>query len=301
MFKNLLLFRLAPTAAQAVPDLETELNDHRLRPIGDLEMSTRGFVSVFDEEGKTLVHTVGDQTLLALGHQSRMLPGSVVNAEVRKRVNKIRQEEDRKVGGKERKRIKEDVITDLLPRAFIKEGRQSFYLDRKTGWVVFDGTSAKSAEEALSSLREALGTFPAVPVTSEESPRVLLTHWLATGELPEGLVLGEEVELKEPMEGGAVLKAKNQELQCEEILDHLKAGKQVTQLALVWDNRLSFTLAEDLSIRKFKYLDVVLDEAGDSGENAESALDADFVLLTLEAGKLIEKLVEWFKIEPVAE
>lgn len=303
MFRSLILFRLSPTAAAAVPDLETTLAEHTLRPIGALELSTSGFVSVFNDESKTLVHTVGPYTLVHVGNQSRMLPASVVNNEVRKRCDKIRAEEDRKVGGKEKKRMKDEVITDLLPRAFISEGRLPFYFDKKQGWLVFDASSRKSAENALSTLREALGTLPAVPINPEESPRAMMTQWLQTGELPEGLVLGEEVEMKDPGEtGGAVVRAKNQELQCDEIRDHLKAGKQVTQLALVWDNRISFMLTEDLSIKKFKYLDVVLDEAGGSnGDTAEGALDADFTLLTLEADKLIQKMVEWFKIEPAAE
>lgn len=303
MFRSLTLFRLPPAAAANLGDLETILADHKLRDVGPMELSTQGFVSPFGtEEGQAMVHSVGPYTLIHVGHQKRMLPTSVINAEVRKRCDKILAEEQRKVGGKERKRMKDEVINDLIPRAFISEGRQPFYIDTKKGWVVLDSSSRKAAEGAISALREALGTFPAVPATPEEHPRALLTNWLATGQLPDGLALGEEVEMKDAGDGGgATIRAKNQDLQVDEIRDHLKAGKQVTQLALVWNDRLSFTLGEDLSVRKFKYLDVVLNESANNSDSAESALDSDFTLLTLEADKLIEKLVEWFKIEPVTD
>jgi recombination associated protein RdgC len=300
LFRSLTLFRLPPAAAQDVAkvDWETVLGEHRLRPCGPQELSTQGFVSPFGKgEDKAMSHKVGPFVLVNTGTESKLLPAAVLNEEVQIRIDKIWAEEERKVGGKERKRMKDEVLLDLLPRAFTRHGRQALYIDTKSGWVVLDTAGRKGAEASISAIREALGSFPAVPLAPEEAPRTILTDWLATGNLPEGLVLGEECELKDPTtSAGAVIKAKNQDLQCDEIRDHLRNGKQVTQLALTFADRMSFVVGEDLSIRKLKFLDVVLDEAGASHESAEAEMDANFALLTLELEKFIAKLTEWFKV-----
>ncbi|MCP4519136.1 MAG: recombination-associated protein RdgC, partial [Delftia sp.] len=46
--------------------------------------------------------------------------------------------------------------------------------------------------------------------------------------------------------------------------------------------------------RKLKFLDVVMDELGDSHEDASAEADASFALLTGELERLLAKLEEWF-------
>jgi recombination associated protein RdgC len=70
----------------------------------------------------------------------------------------------------------------------------------------------------------------------------------------------------------------------------------VFQLGLVFDDRISFVLGEDLILRKIKFTDVVLDEQADSHENAAAEMDATFALMALEYERLLGKLEEWFKL-----
>jgi recombination associated protein RdgC len=205
----------------------------------------------------------------------------------------IRQED--KALRTERKKLKEDLLHELLPRAFVRTSRMSSYVDKQHGWLVLDTSSRKSAENALTQVREALGSFPAVPLAPEEGPRVLMTDWLANGSLPAGLTLGDECELRDPATAtGAIARCRRQDLDAEEIKEHLRNGKQVFQLGLVFDDRISFVLGEDLVLRKLKFLDAVLDELGDSQPDAAAEMDARFALLTLEMQRLLAKLEEWF-------
>jgi recombination associated protein RdgC len=295
-FRNLTLFRFSPAVAKDLKRLDEALADHRLRPCGPLEMGTRGFVPpVGRGDEAALTHEVNKCTLLTVGSEEKLLPAAVVNDELQRKVQKIAEEEGRKIGGRERKRIKEDLLTELLPRAFVRSSRMSSYVDRKNGWLVLDTASRKSAENALTQMREALGSFPAVPLAPEEGPRVLMTDWLATGKLPGGLVLGDECELRDPATvTGAIARCRRQDLDAEEVKEHLRNGKQVFQLGLVFDDRMSFVLGEDLVIRKLKFLDVVMDELGDSQQDAAAEMDARFALLTLELERLLAKMEEWF-------
>jgi recombination associated protein RdgC len=302
-FRNLTLFRFSPAVAEDLKRLDEALPEHRLRPCGPLEMGTKGFVPpVGRGEEAALTHVVNACTMVTVGSEDKLLPSSVVNDELHRRVQKIAEEEDRKVGGRERKRIKEDVLNDLVPRAFIRSSRMKSYVDRKHGWLVLDTSSRKSAENALTQIREALGSFPAVPLAPEEGPRVLMTDWLANGNLPAGLSLGDEVELRDPASAtGAIAKCRRQDLDSEEVKEHLRNGKQVFQLGLIFDERMSFVLGEDLIVRKLKFLDVVLDEMGDSHQDAAAEADASFALLTLELERLLGKLEEWFGLPRPAE
>jgi recombination associated protein RdgC len=302
-FRNLTLFRFSPAVAEDLNRLDEVLGEHRLRPCGPLEMGTKGFVPpVGRGEEAAMTHAVKACTLVTVGSEDKLLPSAVVNDELQRKVQKIAEEEGRKVGGRERKRIKEDLLTELLPRAFVRSSRMSAYVDKRHGWLVLDTSSRKSAENALTQMREALGSFPAVPLAPEEGPRVLMTDWLATGNLPGGLALGDECELRDPATAtGAIARCRRQDLESEEVKEHLRNGKQVFQLGLTFDEHISFVLGEDLIVRKMKFLDAVLDEMGDSQQDAAAEMDARFALLTLELERLLGKLEEWFGLPRPAD
>ena len=160
-----------------------------------------------------------------------------------------------------------------------------------------DTSSRKSAEELLSELRKALGSFPAVPVNSEVAPRSILTAWLAGEPLPAGLLLGDECELKDPVDRGAVVKCTRQELSADEVAKHLEAGKQCSRLALVFDDHLSFVLGDDLVVRKLKFLDGAVESLeGGELDSVRAELDARYALMVGELRRLFAMLESAFKL-----
>ena len=296
-FRNLTLFRFSPSVARSLKDLDAALADHALRACGPLELATRGFVSPFGPDSEVLSHTVGKATLVTLGTEEKLLPSAVINAELGKRLRKEAERRGRPVGGRQRRAIKAEVLDALLPQAFVRPSRLNAWLDSKNGWLVLDTASRKAAETALTALREALGSFPAQPLTAAETPRALMTQWLGSGKLPSGLTLGDECELRDPA-GGAVIRCRKQDLESAEVRAHLKQGKQVFQLGLQFDDRASFVLGEDLVIRKLRFLDVGQDSLdADGRDSAEAELDARFALMTLELERVFEGLEQWFGLE----
>ena len=116
-------------------------------------------------------------------------------------------------------------------------------MDARDGWLVVDSSSRKVAEQVVTRIREALGSFPAVPLAPEVSPRAVMTDWLADGNLPAGFALGDECELRDPATAtGAVVRARRQDMDSEEVREHLRNGKQVFSLGLVFDDRMTFVL-----------------------------------------------------------
>jgi len=295
-FRNLTLFRFSPAVAAALDELESALDGHRLRPLGAMEMATHGFVPPLGPDTEALVHGVGASLLATVGSEDKLLPSSVVNQELSRKARKLAEAEGRRIGGRERRRLKQEILDELMPRAFSRPSRQQVWLQRTHGWAVFDTASRKAAELALGVLREALGSFPAVPLAPERSPRQIMTDWLASGDLPAGLRLSDECELRDPANaGGAVVRCRHQELESDEIREHLRGGKQVFQLGLEFDERLGFVLGEDLVVRKLKFFDVVTDDL-DQGQadSVAEEMDARFALMTLELERLLGKMDEWF-------
>lgn len=296
-FRNLTLFRLTVDAALSLTELDAALDQKPLRHCGPLEASTQGFVSPYGAEG-ALCCRAGNAALFTLGREEKVLPAAVVNAEVAKRVRAIESETGTPVGRKARKRIKEEVLDTLLARAFVRPSRTSAYYDAKQGWLCIDTASRKAGEQVLSALREALGSLPALPLAPEDPPRAHLTGWLSGAtHLPSGLELGDECELRDPADR-SIAKFRQQDLERKEILAHLKAGKQVYQLGLVYDERISFTLREDLTLTKVRLLDGALESLdGQESDSMEAEIDARFALMSGEFANLLKAMEGWFGLE----
>jgi len=294
-FRNLTFFRFPTT--HDFSQLDALLPEAVLKPVGPLELSSSGFISPFGRGEDALSHRIGDSIWLSVGSENKILPGSVVNDLLAQKVAEIEDKEGRKLGGKARKRLKDDLLHELLPRAFVKSSRTDALLDLEHGFLAVDTSSRKSGEAVASEIRRALGSFPAIPPNAEVAPRNILTGWIGGEPLPEGLSLGEECELKDAMDGGAVVKAQNQELLSDEIAKHLEAGKQVTKLALTLDDHVSFVLGEDLIVRKLKFLEGAVDQLESTErDDLRQELDARFALLAGEVRRLFLVLESALKI-----
>ncbi|GGA82253.1 MAG: recombination-associated protein RdgC [Pseudomonadota bacterium] len=290
-FRNLTFFRFPTTLAKTLDDLDARLEECKLKPVGPSELMSRGFISPFGRDGATMSHRVGDAIWITLGGEDRLLPSAVINDQLGRKLAEIEEKEGRRLGGRARKRLKEDIVLELLPRAFVRPVRCSATLDLEHGFIAVDTSSRKTAENLVSELRHALGSFPALPLNAEASVRVILTGWLAGEPLPPGLSLGDECELKDPVDGGAVVRCSRHELQVDEIRQHLEAGKQVTRLALVLDDHVGFVLGEDLVLRKLKFLDGAVDQLeGTEADGVAAELDARFALMSGELKRLFAVL-----------
>ncbi|MFT3763566.1 MAG: recombination-associated protein RdgC [Pseudoxanthomonas sp.] len=294
-FKNLTLFRFP--ASLDFSQLDELLPEAALKPVGPLELSSRGFVSPFGRDEPALSHRIGDAIWLSVGGEDRILPSAVVNDLLAKKLAEIEEKEGRRPGGRTRKRLKEDLVHELLPRAFVKPSRTDALIDLEHGFVAVDASSKKTGEAVVSEIRRALGSFPALPLNAEVAPRNVLTGWIAGEPLPGGLSLGDECELKDALDGGAVVKCQRQELQSDEIAKHLEAGKQVTRLALVLDDHVSFVLGEDLTVRKLKFLEGAVDQLENSErDDLRAELDARFALMSAEVKRLFAVLEKALKL-----
>lgn len=304
-FRNVVLFRFpssfegmfqTPTA-EAFDSLADSLAEARLKPVGPMELYSSGFVSPYGVHSDLLVQRVQDKLGISIGTEKRLLPASVINDRLQKKLEEIEEQEGRRPGGRTRKRLKDDLIMELLPQAFVEPSRVYAYFDFGRSFIAVDTSSRGSAENVVSEVRRAAGSFPALPLNAEVAPRAVLTGWLTGDPMPDGLSIGNECELRDPADKGAVIRFSHIDLQGEEVQAHLAYGFQCTRLELSYQDHVSFVLGEDLVLRKFKLLEGAmgpLEEA--ERDDITQELDARFTLLAGELGGLFDMLAHALKI-----
>jgi recombination associated protein RdgC len=223
------------------------------------------------------------------------LPTAVVNEILQEKIGEIEDREARKLSKKERTTLKDELIFELLPKAFRFSRKTYAYIDPKGGWLLVDSASAKSAEDLLSNLRKCLGSLPAIPLNTLDKPSVNMTQWLSTQQAPDDLTIEDECELRSLEEEGGIIRCKKHDLTVPEIKNHLDTGKQAIKLAVNWGGRMAFILDEHLALKRLRFLDMVQDQAADidTGSAAER-FDADFTIMALELAELLPRLTAWF-------
>jgi recombination associated protein RdgC len=294
-FKNLYLFKLL-TPFQYDPEaLHERLLERTAKGCGTLELSTLGWQPPLGRGAELLTHAAGSCIMICARREERVLPAAVVRELLADKVAEIEESEARKVRRKEQDELKDELMLDLLPRAFVKSSRIYAYVDTQNQWLVVDAASSKKAEELVSLLRETLGTLPAKPFEVTQSPASLMTAWVSGSESSAAFQIQDECELRDTVEEGGIIRCRRQDLEGDEIRTHLEAGKQVVKLALEWGERLGFVLSDDFSIKRLKFLDIILEEAATAeAEDAATRFDVDFSLMSLELERFISDLIETF-------
>ncbi|MDY6815568.1 MAG: recombination-associated protein RdgC [Pseudomonadota bacterium] len=293
-FRNARVFRFTKPFDISPEELEEKLQADAFKPCGPQETSRQGWVAPLGRHGEQLVHSTDGYHLISLRKEEKILPGPVVKEAVEERAEAIEIEQGRKVRRKEKDEIKEQVMLEMLPRAFSKNRRCYAYLAPRDGVLVVDAGSAGQAEDLASTLRKSLGSLPVRPPAVEQSPAFTFTGWLnETIDLPASIALGSECELKDPSEDGGVVRCKGLDLKADEIRNHLEAGMQVTKLAVTWDDNVSFVLDEELGIRRLKFGETLQEQLDDiDADDAVARFDAAFSLMTLELSRMIPGLLE---------
>lgn len=202
-------------------------------------------------------------------------------------------EQARKLKKTEKDALKDEVLHSLLPRAFVKNNRTQLWIDITNGLIVVDASSAKRAEDALALLRKSLGSLPVVPLTTENPVELTTTEWVKLGKVPgDYFAMGDAAELKAILTDGGVARVKKQDLTSDEIATHIEARKVVTKLAMDWQQRVTFTLTDSMTLNRVKFCDELLDQNDDIDlEDSLARFDADFVLMTGELQALIKQLI----------
>ncbi|MGD2138319.1 MAG: recombination-associated protein RdgC [Gammaproteobacteria bacterium] len=292
-FRNLQLYRLKQAFTESPEDFEEHLGAGAFRPCGRMDTATSGWTAPLGRHGTQLVHAASGYLMICARREEKIIPAGVVKQLLDERVAAVEAAEDREVYRRERLRMKEDIIVDILPRALSRITDQYAYIDTRNRLLVVDSASPAKAEALIGLLRGTLGRFPASPVKVRQALSGLMTRWLTGEPLPPDLSLGNECELRHPDPEGGVISCRHQDLAAGEVRNHIRSGKRAVKLALHWKDRLSCVLHEDLSIRRLHFEDIIREQEGETqADDAASRFDLDFSLMVLELAAFLPPLLE---------
>ena len=301
-FKNAYVFAFTRPFETTAEELNSALNEHSFTPCASTELSHFGWTSALAKD-TALTHESGGNILICARKEEKILPAPVVKEIVNDYIDSFEAAVGRNCTKKDREEIKEDVIFDLLPRAFSRITDTHAYINAKENIVVINSASRGKAEDLLALLRKSLGTLPVASISPDMAVDELMTNWVKYNDTHASLLgsdfsLGYEAHFSSLGDGGAIATVKNQDLCSDEVQAHLDADQYVTKLELDYDKSISFMLHDDLSIKRIKFSDVTQEQNDDIDSDDKLAkLDTDFALMAGELNRMISALHAEFSVK----
>ncbi|WP_031431868.1 recombination-associated protein RdgC [Methylomicrobium agile] len=288
MFKNAIAFRL-----NYIPFLDPI--KHPVREIGAHESQMLGWEPYEFGTDKKMTIEVRGFIFLKLNIQDKLIPPSVVDREVSKRVKKIETEQDRKVGKKEKTSIKDEVIFEFLPKAFVVESSIEAFIDIENRLLVVDTSSASKAELLVSFLRKTLGSLDCVPIAVQSPIAFILTNWVdGSMQIPEALTLTGDYRLSSP-EGEKKAGMKGFSGDLVDLVSHLitEDSNQIIELSLRYQDDQRGELAFNFD-ENFRFKGIEHDHFDDAvHETAEASKLADCLV----TGSLLSEVISFMTKE----
>ncbi len=285
IFKNAHIYRLTESIEFSAEQVNDFLGERVFAPCSGIRPSSFGWVPPV-QEGE-LVHEVAGCFLLCAKREDKIVPSSALADILDEKINRLESMEGRPIRAKEKQRLKEDALAELLPRALPRSKQIFGYINTKEDLLLIDTASAAEAEMFLSCLRETFGSLKVVPPQVQSKPADTFTHWLKSRKLPENFSFGDQCDLADPEDASAI-SCRRQALDTAEIRNHIDAGKICSRIAVIWHGDLKVTIDKDLVLRQMKILSS--DDTAPEDDDPIAQLDAAFVNMTLEMSRFLPAL-----------
>ncbi len=288
LFKNAYVYRLTKPFELDGTALNHRLTQNAFVPCSGSRPSSFGWISPISEiEDAPLVHEVMGCFLLCARREDKVVPPSALNEAVAERVKKLEAVDGRKLHSKERQNLKDDTLSDLLPRALARSKQILAYISPGDDLLVIGTSTASEAERFIDCLRDTLDTFPVSIPQVKSKPADVFTDWLLRRKLPADFALGDQCDLLDP-EDTATVTCRRQDLATGEIRAHIEAGKVCTRIGLIWHGDVRFAIDRDLALRQIK-VESSNDEAMEEVDPIVR-MDAAIANMTLEFARLLPAL-----------
>lgn len=263
-------------------DLHTQLAAEILKPCPPHARFIYGWLPNHDE----LVQEVAGCALFSLGKEERILPRGVVNRLLAERVQALETQQGRAIKRSEKAQMAEDLEFDLLPKSFCVQKRLPALLDTMRQRLIVNTASDSQAGQLTSLLRKSIPGLQLEPIFFEGNLALRFAEWLANPQLlPPNFQLASDCLLFSLQDEKKRVNCKGYELPAEEINTLLTQGLAAAELSLIWNERIQFTLTHDLTFKRLKCLDYLVDEFNEISQLEEEYLQRD-AQLTLLCGEL---------------
>ncbi|MFM0608697.1 recombination-associated protein RdgC [Paraburkholderia sediminicola] len=286
-FKNLTLYRI-PGFPFSADDLAAALARTPFEPCQSYNDRSSGWTPARHDQ---YVYTADGEHMIVLRTSRKVLPSSVVKRTVEERCAQWEKERGHKPGKKMRKEIKEQAYDDLLPKAFEVERDIRAWISPRHGILTIDTSSKAAADAIIGSLIRAVETaFTIHPARFTTSPASAMTQWIAD-EPPTGFTVdADSTTLVSSAGGSASIKYSGFALEADDARRQIEDGRVVGSLALTFEDKVSFILSGNGTLRRIAPVGVVKTAKKESKD--DDVFASDFLLMAGTFGDLIAALSE---------
>lgn len=286
MYKNIYAFKLEEEIK--LEDIE---NIEKIKPMSASTISNFGWgnATFFTEEP---YYQTNNGFLLNFQEDKKSIPGSLVKMELDKVIKEFEKREERKAKGKEKKEMKEHIISKLAETAFIKSSFTEGYIDNKNMVLVINTASDKGADNFIALLRKYI-TLKISLIEPDFNVSQELTKWVTDKYTPEQFSFGSNISLID-INDSSESSYKNQDLLSEEVEENISNGKIVSVISLVWQERYSFSLNSNFRIKGLQVYDSVKENImEDAGEDfdAISYFESEVIMMMGDFYEIITDLI----------
>ncbi len=291
LFKSFMVFQITQCPAINIEKAQQAL-EAESAPLNISALEQLRWMSPFGYGHEALAHSIGDNILLCAERAQKVLPASILNQNVQETAATIAHAENRQVSKREMASIREQTYGQMLSKAFVKKTHIMAYLDLKQKRLILGTTNKALADTFLDLLFKTFNDLCLARLDPTLPGGIAMTGWLKNDDLPEPFTLAYDCEVVDLEEKQSKLKFKGMPLQDPDIISHLTPSRQVAKLSMMMDEKLMFTLNQDLSISGLKYLELLQTSRSEIATDTKaSELDADFAIASDTINTLIDALV----------
>lgn len=290
-FKNAIIYHLKDLNWLEPDQLNSVLTGAIFKACLPTDKEKFGFTAPFSDNVKQLYYESNEQILIRFKKEVKLLPPAVLKEHLNQKIDALEIKLSKKLNKTEKLEIKEQLLLELLPKAFSKFNSTWIWIDKKNKKLIIDTTSFNHSELILATLRKQIGTFYAVPLSSEIVLEQKMKEWILNPAALKNFELGEEVKLVDMLENVGIIQVRKQSLINDEIIAFLNQGKWVSQLQLIDKDQLSFILHHDLTLKRIQFVPELIEANHDYLPAEKIDKDkADFQLMCKLLIQLIDKI-----------
>jgi recombination associated protein RdgC len=277
MFRNVRYYRLDSDWPESEQLLSEALQNAAFAPCGPLTERSSGWVPTYPDAGDSLARRLNGADLIKMRSQSRVLPAAAINEELEQRIEEFKNRMQEAPSPREKRRLKAETRSELLPKAMLKSDKIWGYIDLGEQVIGIDAAQISVAERFLRRLRAAFGDLNLRPLQYKQPVNELLTS-IFLGGAPKQFVVGRECRMQDAADAGSKVRWTDFDLTEKTIRNHVAEGMRLTHLAIIYDSILSCVLDENGVISKVRFLG--MDDDNHEDNDPLATMDAEFVLMT---------------------
>ena len=131
LFKNIHIYRFTKPFTLGIDELEQSWPKPLFNPVDHRKLPVRVGLFPLESMACSNVHCTNDSMMLSLAREGASFHPPSLRKCWMNEFNPLRDDQNRKVRKKEKDELKDQIITELLPKAFKRSQYTQGYIDRK--------------------------------------------------------------------------------------------------------------------------------------------------------------------------